>query len=472
MTTTAWNRTATVLLLGLLASVLLLAGPARAQSDGQPLPAPGNAGNQSDDGLLRIDITRGTIEPLPIAISDLDGTDSAARQRGANIASVIRANLERSGLFAPLEPRAHIQQPADMRNQPNFRDWRVLNAQALVTGQTEMQNDGRLRTEFRLWDVLAERQLVGLAFFTTPENWRRVAHLISDAIYQRLTGEEGYFDTRIVYVAESGPASQRVKRLAIMDQDGENHRFLTDGQFLVLTPRFSPTRQEITYLSYFGDRPRVYLFNIDTGRQELVGDFPGMTFAPRFSPDGDSVVMSMAADGNSEIYTMDLRTRQTRRLTYSPGIDTSPSFSPDGTQITFNSDRSGNKQIYVMDADGNNQRRISFGDGLYSTPVWSPRGDLIAFTKEFRGNFHIGVMRPDGSGERILSSTPVVQEAPTWAPNGRVVMFYRELPADAQGRGKSARIWSVDLTGFNERQVVTPIDASDPAWSPPAPLVQ
>ncbi|MEQ8346128.1 MAG: Tol-Pal system beta propeller repeat protein TolB [Roseitalea porphyridii] len=446
--------------------LLLLSGAARAQTTANDGAARG------DDGLLRIDITRGNVQPLPIAISDFDGSDSTARQRGANIAAVVRADLERSGLFAPLDPKAHIQQPQEMRGSPNFRDWRVLNAVALVTGQTELQGDGRLRTEFRLWDVLAEKQLTGLAFFTTPENWRRVAHLIADAIYERLTGEEGYFDTRIVYVAESGPATQRVKRLAIMDQDGENHRFLTDGKFLVLTPRFSPTRQEITYLSYFGDRPRVYLFNIDTGRQELVGDFPGMTFAPRFSPDGNSVVMSMASDGNSEVYTMDLRTRQKRRLTYDPGIDTSPSYSPDGQQITFNSDRSGGKQIYVMNIDGSDQRRISFGDGLYSTPVWSPRGDLIAFTKEKGGQFHIGVMRTDGSGERLLSSSRNVQEAPTWAPNGRVLMYYRESPSDASGRGKSARLWSIDLTGFNERQAVTPIDASDPAWSPPAPLSQ
>ena len=453
-----------LLALAMLASLaaLLAAVPARAQSDE----------SRGADGLLRIDITRGNVEPLPIAISDFDGADAAARQRGANIAAVVRADLERSGLFAPVDPRSHIQQPQEMRGTLRFQDWRVLNAVALVTGQTELQSDGRLRTEFRLWDLLAEKQLTGLAFFTTPENWRRVAHLIADAIYERLTGEEGYFDTRIVYVAESGPASKRVKRLAIMDQDGENHRFLTDGQFLVLTPRFSPTRQEITYLSYFGDRPRVYLFNIDTGRQELVGDFPGMTFAPRFSPDGNSVVMSMASDGNSEVYTMDLRTRQKRRLTHDPGIDTSPSFSPDGRMITFNSDRSGSKQIYTMNVDGSDQRRISFGDGLYSTPVWSPRGDLIAFTKEKGGQFHIGVMRPDGSGERILASNRYVQEAPTWAPNGRVLMFYRETPSDSRGGGKDASLWSIDLTGFNERQVITPIGASDPAWSPPAPLDQ
>ncbi|MEK9971204.1 MAG: Tol-Pal system beta propeller repeat protein TolB [Ferrovibrio sp.] len=421
---------------------------------------------------VEIDITRGNFKPVPIAISDFDAENPQALKIGTDVARVIRADLERSGLFKPVDPKAHIQSPAQMRVQPRFGDWRVINVDALVNGRVEMQSDGRLRGEFRLWDVAAEQQMTGLALFTTPDNWRRLAHLIADAIYKRVTGEDGYFDTRIVYVAESGPPDRRVKRLAIMDQDGENHRFLTDGRFLVLTPRFSPGQQEITYLSYFNDKPRVYLFNIDTGQQELVGDFPGMTFAPRFSPDGNRVIMSLAADGNSDVYMMDLRTRQRQRLTTDPGIDTSPSFAPDGRRITFNSDRGGTKQIYTMNADGSDQKRISFNQGRYSTPVWSPRGDLIAFTKEYQGQFSIGVMRPDGSGERILSSNSVVQEAPTWAPNGRVLMFYREQPSNARGQGQRVRLISIDLTGFNEREIPTPIDASDPAWSPLSPLVR
>lgn len=426
----------------------------------------------SANAALQIDITRANIQPLPIAISDFDAETPPAVKVGGDVARVIRANLERSGLFKPLDPKAHIQTPAAMRVQPRFQDWRVINAQALVTGRMEYQPDGRLRAEFRLWDVFAEQQMTGLVFFTTPENWRRIAHLISDAIYKRLTGEDGYFDTRVVYIAESGPRDRRVKRLAIMDQDGENHRFLTDGRFLVLTPRFSPTQQEITYLSYFNDRPRVYLFNIDTGQQELVGDFPGMTFAPRFSPDGNKVIMSLAVDGNSDIYTMDLRTRAQARLTNDSGIDTSPSYAPDGNRITFNSDRSGSKQLYTMNADGSNQRRISFGEGRYATPVWSPRGDLIAFTKEGRGRFSIGVMRPDGSGERILSESDHVQEAPTWAPNGRVLMYYRDIAPSGSNRAGRTRVWSIDLTGYNEREMVTPMDASDPAWSPLSPLIR
>jgi TolB protein len=417
---------------------------------------------------LRIDITRGTVEPMPIAVTNFLGGNPGEQNHGRNIARVISANLERSGLFRPIDPKAFIQSAESLGNLPRFGDWRVINAQALVQGRVQIVPDGRLRAEFRLWDVFAEQQMVGLAYHTVPDNWRRVAHIISDAIYKRVTGEDGYFDTRIVYIAESGPARRRVKRLAIMDQDGENHRFLTDGSSLVLTPRFSPTLQEITYLSYYQNVPRVYLFNIDTGRQEVVGDFPGMTFAPRFSPDGKKVIMSMAQDGNSEIYTMDLRTRTVTQLTFHSAIDTSPTYSPDGGQVVFNSDRGGSQQLYVMDANGRNVRRISFGAGKYATPVWSPRGDLIAFTKIHQGRFYIGVMRTDGSGERLLVEGFLV-EAPTWAPNGRVLMFFRQDPSDVRGGGGRTRLYSVDLTGHNEREIVTPTDASDPAWSPLIP---
>ncbi|MEE8515789.1 MAG: Tol-Pal system beta propeller repeat protein TolB [Alphaproteobacteria bacterium] len=417
---------------------------------------------------LRIDITRGRVAPLPIAITNFLGKSETESQIGRDISKVVAADLERSGLFKPLDPRAFIQTAASLKVRPRFGDWRVISAQALVNGAARLQEDGRLRVEFRLWDVFAEQQMVGLAFFTKPTNWRRVAHFISDAIYKRITGEEGYFDTRIVYVAESGPRKRRVKRLAIMDQDGENHRFLTDGRHLVLTPRFSPTAQEITYLSYFNNKPRVYIRNIDTGQQEVLGDFPGMTFAPRFSPDGNKVIMSLATDGNSEIYIMDLRTRQVKRLTNHPAIDTGPSFSPDARRIAFESDRGGRQQIYIMSADGGNIHRISFGKGRYGTPVWSPRGDLVAFTKLYQGRFFIGVMRPDGTGERLLSESFLV-EGPTWAPNGRVLIFFRQTPADDRGRGATSRLYSIDITGYNEREIVSPMDASDPAWSPLLP---
>jgi TolB protein len=418
---------------------------------------------------LVIDVTQTAREPMPIAIPAFAGSDPASQQLGSDMVHVIGNDLAGSGLFRVLDPAAYLQSLPNINVQPQFADWRAINAQALVQGEVEPVADGRVKVVFRLWDVFGGTHVVGQSFTgnlngqESPEAWRRFAHIIADKIYEAITGEGGYFDTRVVYVAETGPKTARIKRLAIMDQDGAKHKYLTSGEDLVLTPRFSPTAQEITYLSWYNGVPRVYLLNIDTGRRELLGDFPGMTFAPRFSPDGNRVIMSMAKDGNTELYEMDLRTRRSSRLTNHPAIDTSPSYSPDGRMITFNSDRGGAQQIYVMNADGSGVNRISFGDGRYATPVWSPRGDLIAFTKMKGGRFYIGVMRPDGGGEKILSEGYLV-EGPTWAPNGRVLMFFREE------RGGGANLYSIDLSGANERRVITPTQASDPAWSPLLPL--
>ena len=417
---------------------------------------------------LRVDITQGHVQALPIAIPDFHGATERDAEFGRNVAATVAADLERSGLFRPIDKDAFISRGSGadtLRVQPNFAEWRLINTQALVTGGAQQLDQGDLQVVFRLWDVFAQQQLIGLKLTTAPDNWRQVAHRIADAIYKRITGEDGYFDTRVVYVSESGSYGKRIKRLAIMDQDGANHRFLTDGRALVLTPRFSPTAQEITYLSYVAGAPRVYVYNIDTGQQEVLGEFPGMTFAPRFSPDGNKVVMSMSQEGNSEVYIMDLRTRRVRRLTNHPAIDTSPSLSPDGRRLVFNSDRGGVQQLYVMAADGSGVKRISFGNGRYATPVWSPRGDLIAFTKIEAGEFGIGVMRPDGSGERVLARGFLV-EGPSWAPNGRVLMFFRQSRRTASGKGGAPRLYSIDLTGYNEREIVTPQDGSDPAWSP------
>ena len=422
--------------------------------------------------LIQIDITRGNLDPLPIAVSPLHeepGSETVKKDGkviekiGEKISEVIEINFKRSGLFNPLNKESFVQKPDVAHVKPRFEDWKLIKAQALVTGKIFIK-DEKLRVEFRLWDLVAGKEMVALAFTTVPSNWRRVAHIISDKIYQRLTGEEGYFDTRIIYVAEEGPKNQRVKKLAIMDQDGANTKYLTLGNELVLTPRFSPTNQLVTYLSYFRNLPRVYLLDIETGIQEAVGDFPGMTFAPRFSPDGKKIIMSFAKDGNSDIYTMDLETRVVEKITDHSSIDTSPSYSPDGKFICFNSDRSGLQQIYVMRSDGSNVKRITFGKGLYGTPVWSPRGDLIAFTKVFKNRFYIGVMRPDGSGERLLTEN-YYQEAPSWSPNGRVLIFYRETKSNSKGEGFSAKVWSIDLTGYNERLIETKTDASDPSWS-------
>jgi TolB protein len=412
----------------------------------------------------RFSVTEGNVAPLPIAIPNFVAGTPADGEVGAGVTGVITNNLKRSGLFAPIDPAAFIEKITDSDKPPQFASWKTINAQALVTGRVTRQPDGQLKAEFRLWDVASGQQLTGQQYVTSPEFWRRIAHIISDQIYERLTGEKGYFDSRVVFVDESGPAERRVKRLALMDQDGANVRYLTRGADLVLTPRFSPSTQEITYMEFGQGDPKVYLFNIETGQREIVGNFPGMSFAPRFSPDGQRVIMSLQQGGNSNLFVMDLRSKTTTRLTDTPAIDTSPSYAPDGSRICFESDRGGKPQIYVMPAAGGPAQRISFSkddsNGSYSTPVWSPRGDYIAFTKQGGGQFSIGIMKPDGSGERILTSG-FHNEGPTFAPNGRVVMFFRD-PGGTSGPS----LFTVDISGRNEQRVPTPGFASDPAWSP------
>ena len=416
---------------------------------------------------LEITLSQGTVKPTPIAVTNLFSNNSTLDKLGKNIASVISDNLQRSGLFIPINQKAFIQSSESLSDQPRFEDWKVIKAQHLVAGKIETNNN-KISVEFRLFDVFAQKQIVGKKYETSKNNWRRVAHIISDAIFQRITGEGGFFDTRIVYVAETGPKDNRQKRLAIMDQDQANHRFLTDGSYLVLTPRFSPNSQKITFMSYVkANSPRVFIFDIETGQQEIVGEFPGMTFAPRFSPDGKKIVMSYSDPdvGNSEIYILDLQTRSTERITNNSGIDVSGSFSPDGKNIVFNSDRAGRRHIYIIDNKGKNLRRISREAGSYYTPVWSPRGDMIAFTKQEGGQFYIGVMEIDGSNERMIAKSFHV-EGPTWSPNGRYLMYFKEERTSSDGTGGESSLYSIDLTGYNERRIITPLGGSDPAWSP------
>ncbi|MGH1398800.1 MAG: Tol-Pal system beta propeller repeat protein TolB [Alphaproteobacteria bacterium] len=411
-------------------------------------------------------ITKGIREPMPIAISSFHTASGGNGAFAKDIPSIITRNLESSGLFKPVNPKAFVQTTQNLSdNGPNFGEWRASGSQALVSGTVTRAADGRARVEFRLWDVFGQKQLIGMAYTTTDRNWRRIAHIISDEIYKRLTGEDSYFDSRIVYVAESGDPRRRTKRLAIMDQDGANHKYLTDGRALVLTPRFSPTRQQITYMSYESGKPTVYLYDISTGRHQPLGRFPGMTFAPRFSPDGNKVIMSMAKNGNTDIYEMKLSSRTPRRITQNAGIDTAPSYAPDGKRIVFESDRGGTQQLYTMNVDSDSVERITFGDGRYANPVWSPRGDLIAFTRMYKGKFYIGVIRPDGSGERLISNAYHV-EGPTWSPNGRVLSYFKERVTGRGGTQRSTNIYTVDITGYNERVLKTPSNASDPAWSP------
>lgn len=421
----------------------------------------------SANAELMIDVNGAMRDPMPVAIADMVSSSSEAATYGEQIREVVIADLERSGLFRVISKQSYIQKFKSIDEMPAFSDWQAINALALVQSAISEISGNSLKIEFRLWDVFAEEQLKGQSFTTTKDNWRRVAHVIADAIYEQLTGEKGYFDTRVVYISESGPATRRVKRLAIMDQDGENHKFLTNGASMALTPRFSPNLQKITYLSFAGDTPRVYLLDIETGNQRLVGQFKGMTFAPVFSPDSSKLLLSYAKNGVTNIYEMDLKSNKSKQLTFGSAIDTSPSYSPDGKKIVFNSDRGGNQQLYIMNADGSDIHRISYGEGRYATPVWSPRGDYIAFTKMAKGQFYIGVMYPDGTGERLITSGYLV-EAPVWAPNGRVLMYFRQ--DRPSGRSSTpVKLYTIDLTGYNERMIITPADASDPAWSPLLP---
>ena len=427
------------------------------------LPAPALA-------VLRVDINSGIMQPMPIAVPAFATPMAAPTEAGSTaelgrqVAAVVAADLASSGLFRPLDPAAYTTTVsyADV-TAPQFGAWRTVAAQALVTGGVTVNPDGNITVACYLYDVFTSEELARQGFVTSAAGWRRAAHKCADLVYSRLTGEGGYFDSRIVYVSETGPKTKRVKRLAVMDQDGANHRFLTNGQSIVLTPRFAPGQQTISYLSYAGNRPRIWLYTLGSGEQAAIGEFANMSFAPRFSPDGRTLVFSMSVGSNTDVYRMDLASRRVTKLTDGPAIDTAPSFSPDGSKIVFESDRSGTQQLYVMNADGSGVTRISFGDGRYGTPVWSPRGDLIAFTKIGGGQFRIGVMRPDGGGERLLTSA-WQDEGPTWSPNGRVILFFRT----AQRSGK-VDLWSVDLSGQNERQLKTPLDGSDPAWSPLLP---
>jgi TolB protein len=409
---------------------------------------------------VEVEIRHAQIRAIPIAIAGFEASGSDAAALAPQMTGVIEGDLERSGLFKIIDRAAHIQRDASVDALPRFPDWRALKAQALAVGRLTSTGEA-MQVTFRLWDVFTGRELAGQQYAIPAKQWRRLAHLVADGIYERLTGEKGYFDSRIVFVDETGPKTARVKRLAIMDQDGANLRLLTDGRALVLTPRFNFTSQQIAYTSYDSGKPRVLLMDIETGKQEVLGNFPNMSFAPRFGPAGDRLVMSFQEGGNSNIFEMDLASKRLVRLTQTGAIDTAPCYSPDGRFIVFESDRDGSQQLYVMQADGSGQKRITFGQGRYSTPVWSPRGDLIAFTKQISGLFQIGVMHPDGSGERILTEG-FHNEGPTWSPNGRVILFFRDIRGDNGG----PKLYSIDLTGYNERQVETPSFASDPAWSP------
>ena len=416
---------------------------------------------ESSFAVIKIEINKGNYEAMPIAIADFEGDDWDSIDAGQEVREVILNNLKNSGVFRPIENAAFLDVPSSWQ-PPNFQNWRIINATALLTGKATFEKDsGLLTIEYTLWDPYKETQFENGAYTITLDSSRRIAHKISDRIYEKLTGDQGIFDSRIVFVAEKGDEKNRIKRLAIMDQDGGNLKYLTDGKELVLTPRFDPHSQRVIYMAYkHRNHPaKVYLLDLETGHQKLIGNFPGMSFAPRFAPDNHYAIMSVAKDGTTDIYEIDLLTGVANRLTYDTGvINTSPSYSEDGSKIAFNSNRGGTSQLYIMNRDGSNKSRISFGDGSYRTPVWSPKGDYIAFTKINRGRFYIGIMRPDGSGERLLT-TSWLEEGPTWSPNGRFIIFSR------QKRNGENYLYTIDITGQNEKMVNTHTFASDPAWS-------
>ncbi|MCL2439696.1 MAG: Tol-Pal system beta propeller repeat protein TolB [Alphaproteobacteria bacterium] len=420
------------------------------------LSAPSNA-------TIYIDVNAGTFDPVPVAIMDFTATSPERQRIAKQTTDIIKSNLTRSGLFRVIPPGAFIEKNLSTLDTPTFADWSAINARVLVIGSVNPSEQGRVAIEFRLWDISIGKQIRGQIFMTEESNARRIGHIISDIIYKELSGDEGYFDTRILYVAETGPKTNRTRRLALMDQDGHNLKYLTNGKYAVSTPTFSPTAQQIAYVTYYTKVPKIFVFDIETGRHELVGDFPGMSFAPRFSPDGKKLIVSIAKDGASNLHELDLRSKQLRQLTRELNINTAPSYSPDQKRIAFISDRSGTPQIYIMSANGGRAERISFGAGRYEDVVWSPRGDYLAFTKIQGGKFSVGVMFDDGTGERIIADGFMI-ESPSWSPNGRRIIYYEQKPL--RGGDDSLIIHSVDVTGLNHEIIKTETKASDPAWSP------
>ncbi len=412
---------------------------------------------------LRLEITEGVIEPLPFAVPQFVAQNANAAELAARITQVIAADLANTGLFREIPVEAHISKVTSFDSPVQFSDWKAINAQALVTGSVGVAGTGNVTVMFRVFDVFAERPLgQGLRLSASQASWRRLAHKVADEVYSRITGEGGYFDSRVVFISEAGPKNARLKRVAIMDYDGANVRFLTDDSTIVLAPRFSPRGDSVLYTSYETGRPEIFLIGEADGSKRALGRTPGtMTFAPRFSPNGSMVVFSLSQGGNTDIFNMSLETGQMTRLTANPAIETAPSYSPDGKRIVFESDRSGTQQLYIMSASGGEATRISYGPGRYGTPVWSPRGDLVAFTKQRGRRFHIGVMRTDGSEERLLTAS-FLDEGPTWSPNGRVIMFTRE----SRGADGAPALYSVDISGRNLRRVPVSGAASDPSWSP------
>ncbi len=417
---------------------------------------------------LNVSFSQGKLKPSPIALLKFQGDQDIA----TDFYEVMENDLKRCGFFEIVPPETFIEASLPLDHQPQFEDWKLIKTRLLLNGKITLEGNDTLMIQFQLWDIYSQKQMVRGTIKAKKRYWRRLAHIIGDTVYKRITGTEGYFDSRMVYIAENGPQRKRSRRLALMDQDGANHKYLSDEGTSIISPRFSPSEQKIAYMQYEPKSKlgKIYILDLETGRREPIHQLPGITYAPRFSPDGSKLAFSRAENGRSRLYLLDFKTKKLTHLTNDSSIDTSPSFSPDGKKIVFNSDRGQKKQLYVMDLSTLKPQRISFGGDVYATPNWSPDGKWIAFTKIQRGQFYIGVMQPDGTRERLIA-TGFMVESPSWAPNNRTLCFYKQEPWDKAGiLGGKAKIYSIDISGANQQEVPTPMDATDPSWSPPLPF--
>ena len=419
-----------------------------------------------------VTIDKGVIEPVYIAICPFFGEES----KNDVISMIVKSDLSSTGLFLPIKENAFLQNISSYNVDVAYQNWNAIHARYLVFGDVQYVENNKVKVRFKLYDILLQRKEVEYVLEGNIRSLRKMAHLVSNEIYKRITGSEGYFDTKVAYVSVTRQRNgKKINRLAIMDHDGAAHKFLTDGSNIVLTPRFSPDKDELIFFAY-GEKVvrgrrktlvgNLYKYSFDTNTITAVfKDSPYMNYAPRYSPDGKKLLYSMSNDsGYSSLYVMDLATKSVKRLTRGACIDTSPCYSPDMKKIVFNSDRGGSQQIYMMNVDGSDIHRVSFGKGRYATPVWSPDGKWIAFTRMWGRKFYIGIMKPDGSKERLLACGHLV-ESPAWAPNSRVLMFAH------QDRSGTERMHSIDITGYNQREIPTPMDGITPEWAHPMNFV-
>ena len=418
---------------------------------------------------LKVDIIAGAVDPISIAIQKFETGKGVSSSDATMIRDVVENDLRRTGLFRIVSHDA-FPEYVKMGEMPDFKSWTAIHAQVLVQASLTLDEEKRYKLEFYVWDVNGTEQIEAQSLVASKKSARRLAHIMADAIYERLTGEVGYFDTQIVFIAESGPVGDRVKRMAIMDQDGYGFRYLSDAKTFVMSPHFSPNMQTVVFLSYRDDDPMIWTLDLDTGAQRKLGQFGGMNFSPRFSPDGTRVALSLVKNGLTHIYEYNLEDKTLRQLTFGNSLDTSPSYSPDGKKMAFNSDRTGRQQIHVLDLETGKEERITFGNGRYATPAWSPDGQFIAFTKIADDTFYIGVMSPNGRNEKILAGGWYM-EAPSWAPNSRRVVYYETEKLGPAETERQSHIRSIDIMGQNLYDIEIPdgISGVEPTWSPRLP---